>query len=47
MPLVALHYIVIYKCGRHWTGNFEQLLDFWGMLQQTVCPLEGQAVSEN
>jgi hypothetical protein len=47
MPLVAIHNIVVYNCGRHWTGHFEQLVDLWGMLQQTLCPLGGQAVSEN
>jgi hypothetical protein len=44
MPLVVNDMISIYDCGQHPSGHFQRLVDLWGMLQQTLCPLGGQAV---
>ena len=46
MPLVVNDMISVYDCGQHASGHFQRLVDLWGMLQQTLCPLGGQAVSE-
>jgi hypothetical protein len=47
MPLVVNDMISIYDCGMHVSGHFQRLVDLWGMLQQTLCPPSGQAVSES
>jgi hypothetical protein len=46
MPLVIVGNLIVYDCGIHPSGHFHRLVDLWGMLQQTLCPLGGQAVSQ-
>ena len=46
MPLVVDSMISVYDCGQHPSGHFQRLVDLWGMLQQTLCPLGGQAVTQ-
>jgi hypothetical protein len=45
MPLVANHWLSKDICGKHSSGNFQRLVDLWGMIQQTLCPIEGFSVS--
>ncbi|CAF4185744.1 unnamed protein product, partial [Adineta steineri] len=45
MPLVVNNMISKDTCGQHSTGNFPRLVDLWGMLQQTLCPVNGFSVA--
>lgn len=47
MPLVVNSMISTYNCGIHPSGHFPRLPEFWAMLEQTMCPLDGQAVSDD
>jgi hypothetical protein len=47
MPLVSNDMISKYDCGFHQSGNYRRLVELWGMLEQTLCPPGGQAVSKN
>ena len=45
MPLVNNNMITNYDCGTHRTGNFPKMVQMWAMLEQSLCPSGGQAVS--
>jgi len=45
MPLVNNNMIVNYDCGSHRTGNFPRMTQMWAMLEHSLCPPGGQAVS--
>jgi len=45
MPLVSHNMIANYDCGTHITGNFPRMVQIWSMLEQSLCPPGGQAVS--
>jgi len=45
MPLVENNMITNYDCDTHMTGNFPRMVQIWSMLEQSLCPPGGQAVS--
>lgn len=45
MPLVSNSMIATYDCGSHMTGNFPRMAQLWSVLEQSLCPPGGQAVS--
>ncbi|CAF3333362.1 unnamed protein product [Rotaria sp. Silwood2] len=45
MPLITNSMITNYDCGLHRTGNFPRMAQLWAMLEQSLCPPGGQAVS--
>jgi hypothetical protein len=45
MPLVSNSMITSYDCGTHRSGNFPRMAQMWAMLEQSLCPPGGQAVS--
>ncbi|CAF1535717.1 unnamed protein product [Adineta ricciae] len=47
MPLVSNNMISNYNCGFHQSGHYPRLTEMWGILEKTICPPGGQAVSRN
>ncbi|CAF1528386.1 unnamed protein product [Adineta ricciae] len=47
MPLVSNNMISNYNCGFHQSGHYPRLTEMWGILEQTICPPGGQAVSKD
>ena len=45
MPLVSNSMITAYDCGSHRWGHFPRMIQIWSMLEQSLCPPGGQAVS--
>ncbi|CAF0859245.1 unnamed protein product [Rotaria sp. Silwood1] len=46
MPLVVTNMVATYNCGNGPYGDFLRLTELWGILQSTLCPPGGQAVSK-
>jgi len=46
MPLVENRWFTTFDCGVRPGENIQQLPELWGIIEQTLCPPGGQAVSE-
>jgi hypothetical protein len=46
MPLVENRWFTTFDCGVRTGENILQLPELWGIIEQTLCPPGGQAVSE-
>jgi hypothetical protein len=46
MPLVENGWMTTFDCGVRPGENMQRLPELWGIIEQTICPPGGQAVSE-
>jgi hypothetical protein len=46
MPLVQDKWMTTYDCGTRKGENMQRLSELWGIIEQTLCPPDKQAVSE-
>ena len=44
MPMVRPQFLVTFNCGQWGKENLRQLAEFWGILEQTICPPTSQFV---
>jgi hypothetical protein len=47
MPLVENKWMTTFDCGMEGGTSFHRMPELWGIIEQTLCPPGGQAVSEN
>jgi hypothetical protein len=48
MPLVANKWMTTFDCGvKNGFNTIQRMPELWGIIEQTLCPPGGQAVSEN